>query len=280
MREVNATRITACIKQMCQEAACDLPTDVLAGLEEAQTNEPYPLAQRTLGILLDNNRIASKRRVPICQDTGMVFVYIEIGQEVMIIGNLEEAIQEGVRQGYEEGYLRKSMVEEPLFERKNTQDNTPAAIYYKMVPGDAIHITIAPKGFGSENMSQLKMMKPSEGVQGVQDFVLQVVKEAGPNACPPLVVGVGIGGSFDIAPQLAKKALLRKVGSHHPDERYAQLEKQWLTQINESGIGPAGYGGKTTAIGLQIETFPTHIAGLPVAVSICCHVARHKEVTL
>lgn len=211
----------------------------------------------------------------------MAFVYITIGQDVHVVGgSLADAIQEGVRQGYEEGYLRKSVVDDPLFDRINTKDNTPAIIYYEIVAGDAFHITLAPKGFGSENMSQIKMLKPSDGLEGVKDFVLKVVNDAGPNACPPMVIGVGIGGSFDKVTMLAKKAMMREIGTHHPDQRYASLEKELLTMINQTGIGPAGYGGKTTALSLNIETFPTHIAGMPVAVSICCHVARHKEADL
>ena len=204
-----------------------------------------------------------------------------MGQEVHITGgSLKEAIQEGIRQGYIEGYLRKSVVKDPLFERTNTKDNTPAIIYYDIVEGDTFHITLAPKGFGSENMSQIKMLKPSDGLQGVKDFVMKVVNDAGPNACPPMVIGVGIGGSFDKVTMLAKKAMIREIGSHHPDQRYASLEDELLKMINETGIGPAGYGGKTTALSLNIETFPTHIAGMPVAVSICCHVSRHKEASL
>lgn len=280
MKKIEAKTITESIKQLCIEAAYDLPKDVLHSLRAYRNAEPYPLAKKTLEVMIDNDTLARERRMPICQDTGMAFVYITIGQEVYVEGNLEEAIQEGVRQGYEEGYLRKSVVEDPLFDRTNTKDNTPAIIRYEIVSGNSFHILVAPKGFGSENMSQIKMLKPSDGVEGVKDFVLQVVNDAGPNACPPMVIGVGIGGSFDKVPELAKKAMLREIGTHHQDNRYADLEKELLCLVNETGIGPAGYGGKTTAIALQIETFPTHIAGMPVAVSICCHVARHKEVSL
>ena len=203
-----------------------------------------------------------------------------MGQEVHIEGNLKEAIFEGVRQGYEEGYLRKSIVNDPVFDRINTKDNTPAIINYDVVPGDELKITVAPKGFGSENMCQVKMLKPSDGIQGIKDFVLKVVNDAGPNACPPMVIGVGIGGNFDRVALLSKKAMMREIGTHHVDPRYATLEKELLEIINKTGIGPAGYGGKTTALSLNIETYPTHIAGMPVAVSICCHVARHKEVVL
>lgn len=277
MREIEAEVITKTIKRLCIEAAYDLPLDVKHSLSQHQVKEPYPLGKKTLQVMIENNEIASLKRVPICQDTGMVFVYITLGQEVHVNGNIEEAIQVGVRQGYEQGYLRKSVVDDPLFDRINTKDNTPAIIHYRVVAGDQIGIVVAPKGFGSENMSQIKMLKPSDGIQGIKDFVLQVVNDAGPNACPPMVIGVGIGGSFDKAPMLAKKAMLREAGSQHPDNRYAQLEKELLKIVNETGIGPAGYGGQTTALALQIETYPTHIAGLPVAVSICCHVARHKE---
>lgn len=210
----------------------------------------------------------------------MACIFIELGQEVHIEGNLKEAIFEGVRQGYEEGYLRKSIVNDPVFDRINTKDNTPAIINYDVVPGDELKITVAPKGFGSENMCQVKMLKPSDGIQGIKDFVLKVVNDAGPNACPPMVIGVGIGGNFDRVALLSKKAMMREIGIHHVDPRYATLEKELLEIINKTGIGPAGYGGKTTALSLNIETYPTHIAGMPVAVSICCHVARHKEVVL
>ena len=207
-------------------------------------------------------------------------MFVEIGQDVHIEGSLNEAIHEGVRQGYETGYLRKSVVDDPVFDRINTKDNTPAIINYDIVEGDQLKIIVAPKGFGSENMSQIKMLKPSDGVEGIKEFVLKVINDAGPNACPPMVIGVGIGGSFDKVTLLAKKAMLREIGSHHPDKRYSDLENELLNRINHTGIGPAGYGGKTTALSLNIETYPTHIAGMPVAVSICCHVARHKEVIL
>ena len=269
------------IKKMCIEAATILPQDVEKALSQKHDEEDSALAKKTLQVLMDNAKLAQEKQMPICQDTGMAFVYVTMGQEVHITGgSLNEAIQEGVRQGYTEGYLRKSVVKDPLFERTNTKDNTPAIIYYDIVEGDTFHITLAPKGFGSENMSQIKMLKPSDGLQGIKDFVMKVVNDAGPNACPPMVIGVGIGGSFDKVAMLAKKAMIREIGSHHPDQRYASLEDELLQMINETGIGPAGYGGKTTALSLNIETFPTHIAGMPVAVSICCHVSRHKEVSL
>lgn len=281
MREITCSTITDAIKKMCIEAATILPQDVEKALSQKHDEEDSALAKKTLQVLMDNAKLAQEKQMPICQDTGMAFVYVTMGQEVHITGgNLNEAIQEGVRQGYIEGYLRKSVVKDPLFEHTNTKDNTPAIIYYDIVEGDTFHITLAPKGFGSENMSQIKMLKPSDGLQGIKDFVMKVVNDAGPNACPPMVIGVGIGGSFDKVAMLAKKAMIREIGSHHPDQRYASLEDELLQMINETGIGPAGYGGKTTALSLNIETFPTHIAGMPVAVSICCHVSRHKEVSL
>ena len=281
MREITCSTITDAIKKMCIEAATILPQDVEKALSQKHDEEDSALAQKTLQVLMDNAKLAQEKQMPICQDTGMAFVYVTMGQEVHITGgSLNEAIQEGVRQGYTEGYLRKSVVKDPLFERTNTKDNTPAIIYYDIVEGDTFHITLAPKGFGSENMSQIKMLKPSDGLQGIKDFVMKVVNDAGPNACPPMVIGVGIGGSFAKVTMLAKKAMIREIGSHHSDQRYASLEDELLQMINETGIGPAGYGGKTTALSLNIETFPTHIAGMPVAVSICCHVSRHKEVSL
>ena len=281
MREITCSTITDAIKKMCIEAATILPQDVEKALSQKHDEEDSALAKKTLQVLMDNAKLAQEKQMPICQDTGMAFVYVTMGQEVHITGgNLNEAIQEGVRQGYIEGYLRKSVVKDPLFERTNTKDNTPAIIYYDIVEGDTFHITLAPKGFGSENMSQIKMLKPSDGLQGIKDFVMKVVNDAGPNACPPMGICVGIGGSFDKVAMLAKKAMIREIGSHHPDQRYASLEDELLQMINETGIGPAGYGGKTTALSLNIETFPTHIAGMPVAVSICCHVSRHKEVSL
>ncbi|MCD7892323.1 MAG: fumarate hydratase [Erysipelotrichaceae bacterium] len=280
MRNIKYDEIVDAIKEMCIEANMVLPSDITNVIEEAYQNEDFKLAKETLEILKENAQIAKRENAPICQDTGMACVFVEIGQDVHIIGDMNEAINEGVRQGYEEGYLRKSVVNDPMFDRINTKDNTPAIIHYEIVPGDKLKITLAPKGFGSENMCQVKMLKPSDGVEGVKEFVLKVVKDAGPNACPPMVIGVGIGGSFDYVAYLSKKAMLRDSHSHHQDPRYAALEDELLEMINQTGIGPAGYGGKTTALSLNIETYPTHIAGMPVAVSICCHVARHKEVIL
>lgn len=281
MRDIQYKDIVMMVKQLCIDATAHLPKDVYQAMQEKYNEEDGTLAKKTLKVLLDNATLASHNHMPICQDTGMAFVYITMGQDIHISGgSLNEAIQEGVRQGYQDGYLRKSVVDDPLFDRINTKDNTPAIIYYEIVEGDIFHITLAPKGFGSENMSQIKMLKPSYGVDGVKDFVMKVVNDAGPNACPPMVIGVGIGGSFDKVTMLAKKAMMREIGSHHVDPRYAALETELLEMINSTGIGPAGYGGKTTALSLNIETFPTHIAGMPVAVSICCHVARHKEADL
>lgn len=280
MKMIKSDEIVQAIKQLCKEANYKLPADVKKSLYDALINEDSDLGIQTLKVLKENAEIAEKTSSPICQDTGMACVFVEIGQDVHVEGNLKEAIFEGVRQGYEEGYLRKSVVDDPVFDRINTKDNTPAIINYDIVEGDSLKITVAPKGFGSENMCQIKMLKPSDGLQGIKDFVLKVVNDAGPNACPPMVIGVGIGGSFDKVALLSKKAMMREIGSHHNDERYASLETELLEMINKTGIGPAGFGGKTTALSLNIETYPTHIAGMPVAVSICCHVARHKEVIL
>ena len=280
MRIIKAELIRDSIKELCMQANYHLPIDVKKALFEAIETEDNLLSKETLTVLKENAEIASNNNAPICQDTGMACIFIEVGQDVHIEGNLEEAIHEGVRQGYEQGYLRKSVVDDPVFDRINTKDNTPAIINYTITTGDKIKITVAPKGFGSENMCQIRMLTPSDGVEGIKEFVMKVVNDAGPNACPPTVIGVGIGGSFDRVALLSKKAMMREIGTHHQDERYASLEKELLEKINKTGIGPAGYGGKTTALSLNIETYPTHIAGMPVAVSICCHVARHKEVIL
>lgn len=280
MREIKQEDIIQAVKTLCIETNYQLPQDVRNAIDQASQIEDGQLAKQTLSILKENAKMAQSLSVPICQDTGMACLFVEIGQDVHVQGSLQDALQEGVRQGYQEGYLRKSVVDDPVFDRINTKDNTPALIRYEIVEGDKLKIIVAPKGFGSENMSQVKMLKPSDGVEGIKDFVLKVVEEAGPNACPPMVIGVGIGGSFDYVTYLAKKAMLRDIGTHHNDLRYQQLEEELLEKINQLGIGPAGYGGKTTALSLNIETYPTHIAGMPVAVSICCHVARHKEVIL
>ena len=279
MREISAARITEVIRRLCIEANCHLPQDVKARIEACKDSESWALGKEILERIVENYQIADKNDAPICQDTGVACVFLDIGQDVHIVGNLEEAIHEGVRQGYSEGYLRKSVVGDPL-ERVNTRDNTPAFIYYNIVPGDKLEITVAPKGFGSENMSAIKMLRPSDGVQGVKNFVIQTVENAGPNPCPPIVVGVGIGGTFDKAALLAKKALMRPVDTSNPKPLYANLEMELLEAINALGIGPQGFGGATTALAVNIETFPTHIAGLPVAVNINCHVTRHKTEVL
>ena len=279
MREIQAQTITQTIKKLCIEANCHLPGDIKNRIEDFHANEPWGQAKEILERIIENYQIADKENQPICQDTGAACVFLKIGQEVHINGNLEDAVNEGVRQGYGEGYLRKSIVRDPL-DRVNTGDNTPAMIYYEIVPGDKLEITVAPKGFGSENMSQVKMLRPSDGLQGVKDFVLKAVADAGPNPCPPIVVGVGIGGTFDKAAFLAKKALMRNVDVPNENPFYAELEKTLLEEINALGIGPQGFGGLTTALAVNIETFPTHIAGLPVAVNINCHVTRHKTEVL
>ena len=279
MREISAQKITEVVKRLCIEANCHLPQDVKNCIESCRAAETWPQAQEILDRIRENYEIADEKNAPICQDTGMACVFLKVGQEVHIDGNLTEAIHEGVRQGYSEGYLRKSVVRDPL-DRVNTGDNTPAMIYYDLVPGDQVEITVAPKGFGSENMSQIKMLKPSDGLQGVKDFILKVVEEAGPNPCPPIVVGVGVGGTFDKAALMAKQVLLRSADSSNPDPFYAELEKEMLEKVNALGIGPQGFGGKTTALAVNIESCPTHIAGLPVAVNINCHVTRHQKEVL
>ncbi len=279
MREIMANEITLAVRNLCIEANSYLPGDIKNKICKAIAEEPWPLAKNILDIIKENYEIAEDAFVPICQDTGVACVFLEIGQEVHINGSLEAAIHEGVRQGYEEGYLRKSVVRDPL-DRVNTKDNTPAMIYYDIVEGDKVKITVAPKGFGSENMSQIKMLKPSDGVEGVKEFILKVVDDAGPNPCPPIVVGVGIGGTFDKAAFLAKKALMRSTDERNPDPFYAELEEEMLAKINALGIGPQGVGGKTTALAVNIEKMATHIAGLPIAVNINCHVTRHKSVEL
>ena len=279
MREIKASAITEVVARLCVEANCHLPADMKRRIEECHKDEKWAQAKEILERIIENYHIADDQNAPICQDTGVACVFLKIGQECHVDGSIEEAVNEGVRRGYTEGYLRKSVVRDPL-DRINTGDNTPAFIYYELVPGDVFEITVAPKGFGSENMSQLKMLKPSDGLQGVKDFVLKVVEEAGPNPCPPIVVGVGVGGTFDKAALLAKKALMRSTDVRNPKPFYAQLEQELLEAINALGIGPQGFGGKTTALAVNIEEAPTHIAGLPVAVNINCHVTRHKTEVL
>ncbi|WP_195963615.1 fumarate hydratase [Clostridium cuniculi] len=277
MREIHISEIISTVRDLCIESNYYLSSDVKEALCNAKENETWPLAENVLDQIILNSNIAKEEDMPICQDTGMACVFVEVGQEVHIVGGLlQDAINEGVRRGYEEGFLRKSVVKDPI-NRVNTKDNTPAIIYYDIVPGDKIKITVAPKGFGSENMSRIKMLKPSDGLQGVKDFIIETVKLAGPNPCPPIVIGIGIGGTFDKAAYLAKKALIRHLNKRNDEKFYSDLEEELLETINKLGIGPQGFGGKTTALGLNIETYPTHIAGLPVAVNINCHATRHKE---
>ena len=276
MRNIEAAKVTEVVRRLCIEANCHLTKDLKDCIVECRKNETFPVAQGILDQIIENYGIADENNVPVCQDTGMACVFIDVGQDVHVEGNLEEAIHEGVRQGYRDGYLRKSVVRDPL-DRVNTGDNTPAMIYYNIVPGEQIKITVAPKGFGSENMSQIKMLKPSDGLQSVKDFVVKVVEDAGPNPCPPVVVGVGVGGTFDKAAFMTKKALTRPVDSHNEDPFYAALEDELLEKINALGVGPQGFGGRTTALAVNIEKCPTHIAGLPVAVNINCHVTRHQS---
>ncbi len=276
MREIQAGTITDVVERLCIEANEYLPEDVKCALRDCRACEDWATAQDVLDKIIENYEIAEQQEVPICQDTGMACVFLEIGQEVHIAGgDLREAVDEGVRRGYDKGYLRKSVVRDPV-RRGNTGDNTPAMLYTEIVPGDQIKVTVAPKGFGSENMSAIRMFKPSAGLQGIKDFILETVETAGPNPCPPMVVGVGIGGTFDKAALLAKKALLRPLDSRNPDPFYAKLEDEMLERINRLGIGPQGFGGRTTALGLNIETMPTHIAGMPCAINISCHVTRHR----
>ena len=279
MREIQAEILTEAIARLAVEANCKLPCDVKRRIGEAREAEQWPVAQGILDKIIENYGIAERDNVPICQDTGVCCVFLKIGQDVHITGDLRTAVDEGVRRGYSEGYLRKSVVADPL-RRVNTGDNTPAMLYTEIVPGDKIELTVAPKGFGSENMSRLAMLKPSDGIEGVKAFILKTVEEAGPNPCPPVIVGVGIGGTFDKAAYMAKKALMRPVDEHNPDGFYASLEEEMLDRINALGVGPQGFGGRTTALAVNIEWYPTHIAGLPVAVNINCHVTRHKTVII
>ena len=275
MREIEASTITDAIKDMCINANHYLSDEMTAALDKAADSEKSPLGRQILCQLKDNLDIAGKDMIPICQDTGMAVVFAEVGQDVHVNGNLTDAINEGVRRGYTEGYLRKSVVSDPI-ERVNTNDNTPAVIHYEIIPGDKIRLTLAPKGFGSENMSRVFMLKPADGAEGVKEAILTAVKDAGPNACPPMVVGVGIGGTFEKCAILAKKALTRAADSHSDIGWAADMEQELLERINKTGIGPGGLGGSTTALAVNIETYATHIAGLPVAVNICCHVNRHN----
>lgn len=280
VREIKVSEITSNIREMCIQANHYLTPDMDAALKNAVDNEKSDLGKKILCQLQENLKIADEEMIPICQDTGMAVIFMEIGQDVHFVGgNLEDAINEGVRQGYVDGYLRKSVVSDPLI-RENTKDNTPACIYTDIVPGDKVTITLAPKGFGSENMSRVFMLKPADGIEGVKNAIMTAVKDAGPNACPPMVVGVGIGGTFEKCALLAKKALTRPVDKHSDIPYICELEKEMLEKINKLGIGPGGLGGSTTALAVNINTYPTHIAGLPVAINICCHVCRHASRTI
>ncbi|CCJ33898.1 fumarate hydratase [Caloramator australicus] len=280
MREIHVNEIINAVRDLCIEANYYLNEDIKNAFLKSRDEESFKLAKDIMDILIKNAEIAKNENMPMCQDTGMTVVFLEVGQDVHIVGgNLNDAINEGVRRGYIEGYLRKSVVKDPI-DRENTKDNTPAVIWTNIIPGDKLKITVVPKGFGSENMSQIKMLKPADGVEGVKDFVLKVVKEAGPNPCPPIIVGVGIGGTFELSAYLAKKALLRPIDKRNENPFYAKLEEELLNLINGLGIGPQGFGGRTTALAVNIETFATHIAGLPVAVNISCHATRHAEKVL
>ena len=280
MREIPVSEITEAVKKLCISANYNLNSDVYSAIENSKDNEQSPIGKNILSQLLENADLAKENCKPICQDTGMAVIFMEVGQEVHFTGgNITDAINEGVRQGYIEGYLRKSVVSDPII-RVNTKDNTPAIIHYNIVEGDKVKIDVAPKGFGSENMSKVYMLKPSDGIEGVKNAIIDCIEKAGPNPCPPMVVGVGIGGNFEKCTELAKKALLRPVGSHSDKEYVKEMEKELLERANNLGIGPQGLGGNTTVLGINIETFATHIAGLPLAVNISCHVTRHGQVTI
>ncbi len=280
MREIDVSELIPKVRQMCMDANYFLGDDVLTALKTAEQTEESPVGKGILGDIVKNAKIANDQKVPMCQDTGFAVFFIDVGQDVHFVnGDVNEAINEGVRQGYKDGYLRKSILGDPI-QRKNTGDNTPAVIHYNVVPGDKVRITFAAKGGGSENMSEIRMMKPSDGVEGLRDFVLERVRKSGGNPCPPIIVGVGVGGTFEKCAQLAKEALLREVGSKHPDKYYADLEDELLEMVNKIGIGPQGLGGRTTALDLFIEAHPCHIASFPVAINIQCHAARHKEVVI
>ena len=279
MRLINADLIAKTVAELCIKANLYIGEDIQAALCAARPREASPLALAALDMILKNAEVAARERLPICQDTGMAVVFVSIGANVHVEGDINEAINEGVRRGYKEGCFRNSVVQDPI-NRINTGDNTPAVIYYDFVPGGDLTITVAPKGFGSENMSAVRMLNPSDGISGVEDFIVETVKSAGANPCPPIIVGAGVGGTMDKAALLSKKALLRKVGSANPDSFWAEVEARLLERINALDIGPAGFSGKTTALGVHISAYPTHIAGLPVAVNIGCHVTRHKTATL
>lgn len=278
IRQIKAETVTQTVKQLFLDCNYFIGKDIMTALEKARENERSEVGKSVLTQIIENDKLAAKEEVPLCQDTGMAILFVEYGDKVVIEdGSFEDAVNEGVRQAYKDGYLRKSVVNDPAFDRLNTKDNTPAIIHTRIVKGDKIKITAGGKGFGSENMSAIKMLTPSYGIEGVKKFILDTVRTAGPNPCPPIVVGVGIGGTFERCAQLAKKATFRAIDTHNEDERYAKLEDELLESINKMGFGPAGLGGTTTAIGVNIETSPTHIAGMPVAVNICCHAARHAS---
>lgn len=278
IRQIKAETVTETVKQLFLDCNYFIGKDIMTALEKARENEKSKVGKSVLTQIIENDKLAAKEEVPLCQDTGMAILFVEYGDKVVIEdGSFEDAVNEGVRQAYKDGYLRKSVVNDPVFDRLNTKDNTPAIIHTRIVKGDKIKITAGGKGFGSENMSAIKMLTPSYGIEGVKKFILDTVRTAGPNPCPPIVVGVGIGGTFERCAQLAKKATFRAIDTHNEDERYAKLEDELLESINKMGFGPAGLGGTTTAIGVNIETSPTHIAGMPVAVNICCHSARHAS---
>ena len=280
IREIKAELVTETVKKLFMDCNYFIGDDIMCALKKARDEEESDTAKNVLSQIIENDEIAAAEEIPLCQDTGMAVLFVEYGDKVVIDGDFEEAVQEGVRRAYIDGYLRKSVVDDPIFDRVNTKDNTPAIIHTKIVSGDKIKITAGGKGFGSENMSAIKMLTPSYGVEGAKEFILDTVRKAGPNPCPPIVVGVGMGGTFERCAQLAKKATFRPINTSNPDERYAKLESELLDSINEMGFGPAGLGGNTTALGVNIETSPTHIAGMPVAVNICCHAARHASATI
>jgi fumarate hydratase subunit alpha len=278
MRQMKASQIKDKVKELCLKANYHIDQDLMQRLEGALEEETSPIGQSVLQMIIKNNKIAASEEIAICQDTGLAVLFIALGQDVQITdGDFSEAINQGVREAYQEGYLRKSVVDDPVFERKNTKTNTPAVIYTDIVSGDKIKLLVMPKGFGSENMSALSMLKPADGPEGIVDFIVETVKKAGPNPCPPTIIGVGIGGTADKAMVIAKKAIARKIGEHNQNQQYAAMEKEALEKINHLGIGPAGLGGRTTALAVNIDYLPTHIAGMPVAINVCCHAARHAE---
>jgi len=281
MRQIDVQEVSAKVRDAVMEINVHTPEPVMIQLNDILTAEPSPAGRLAMQDIVQNREVASARAMPMCQDTGMAIIFLEVGQDVHFVGgDLRAAIEDGVRAGYADGYLRKSVVEEPLFERKNTKDNSPPVIHFSLVPGDSFAMTIAAKGFGAENMSWAKVLTPAQGIQGVKDAVVQCVVDAGPNACPPVTVGVGVGGTLEMATILAKKALMREVGQRHPDERYAALEAELLDLVNATGIGPQGWGGVNTAADVRIEYYPTHIAGIPLAVNLDCHLQRHKRIEL